>query len=169
MYDYVTYNGEHSVTFSNASNEIRNTWTDWGLVPSSRHSEPIEELWSQTATVGGVNGQEDLVRLSPFFAVNSYSRLRESIRNDNRDYIKTNLGYDIYKPMTGNLSFIIADQETSFFVKTQEIVNFLDNKIMRMAFNDDPSNEYTVRTTVENVNNSTKFSSIEIGYSVISV
>ena len=82
----VDYMGEHSVTFT-VNGVSRNTWTDWGLIPSSRHSEPMNPIWSQKETIAGVNGQEDLIRKYPYAAVNSYSKLKSALKNDYRDKI----------------------------------------------------------------------------------
>ncbi len=164
VYDYY---GEHSVVFSDGVT-TKHTWNDWGLVPSSRHSEPVNGIWSHTVTINGVNGQEDLVRLAPFTSVNSHENLKEAVKNDNRSYIKTTYGYDIFMPMSGSLSFIIADQNTSFFAKQQEILNFLHNQSLNMQFTDDPAKTYTVRTTVEGFNSAAKYGTITIKYSVIS-
>lgn len=162
------YTGQHSVTFTNAAGESRNTWTDWGLIPSSRHSEPVNGIWSNKVTTPGVNGQEDLVRMYPNNSVNSYAKLRSEILNDNPAYIKSTYGYDILQASSGSLSFIIADQEESFFSKEQRILNFLHNQRMTMKFSDDPSKTYTVRTTVSSFQNGDTFSSLSISYSVIS-
>jgi len=162
------YTGQHSVTFTNTAGESRNTWTDWGLIPSSRHAEPVNGIWSNKVSIPGINGQEDLVRRYPNNAVNSYGNLRSELRNDNPTYIKTNDGYDILQASSGSLSFIIADQEESFFSKEQEILNFLHNQRMIMVFADDQSKTYTVRTTVSAFQNGDAFSSMSISYSVIS-
>lgn len=166
--DRVYYDGQHSVTFTNSSGESRNTWTDWGLIPSSRHSEPVNGIWSNKVSIPGVNGQEDLVRMYPNNSVNSYSKLRSEILNDNPTYIKNTYGYDIFQPSSGNLTFIIADQDESFFVKQQKILNFLHNQKMIMVLADDPSKRYTVRTTVGSFSSGDTFSSVSISYSVIS-
>lgn len=165
VYDYT---GQHSVTFTNSAGESRNTWTDWGLIPSSRHSEPVNGIWSNKVTIQGVNGQEDLVRMYPNNAVNSYGKLRSEVLNDNPSYIKSTYGYDILQPSSGSLSFIIANQEESFFAKQQKILNFLHNQKMTMKFSDDVSKTYTVRTTVSSISSGDKFSSISISYSVLS-
>lgn len=165
--DNVYYDGTHSITFINSKNVVRNTWTDWGLIPSSRHSEPTNEIWSNAVTIAGVNGQEDLVRRYPYNAVNSYSKLVSSIQNDNPSYILTNDGYSILKPTSGSFSFIIADQEESHFAKTQKIVNYLHNKKMRIRFSDDPGREYLARVTVGGISSGQTFSTIDISYSVI--
>lgn len=163
VYDY---SGEHAVTFTRGS-LTKNTWTDWGLIPSSRHSEPVNGVWSQAVTISGINGQEDLVRMSPYNAVNSYSKLRSAVANDNRNYILNTYGFDIFQPSSGSLSFVIADQEQSFFAKQQEILNFLHNRVCTMRFVDDPSKAYSVRTTVSSFSNGDTFSNMSIAYSVL--
>lgn len=164
VYDY---DGQHSVTFTNAAGESRNTWTDWGLIPSSRHSEPINGIWSNKVAIPGVNGQEDLVRMYPNNSVNSYSKLRSEILNDNPDYILNTYEYDILQPSSGSLSFIIADQEESFFSKSQTILNFLHNQQMIMRLSDDPSKTYYVRTIVGAIQSGETFSSITISFNVV--
>lgn len=163
----VYYDGAHSITFVNSNDVAKNTWTDWGLVPSSRHSLPTKEIWSNAVTIAGVNGQEDLVRRYPYNAVNSYSKLISSIQNDNPAYILEHDGYSIMKPTSGSFSFIIADQEESYFAKSQEILNFLHNKKMRMAFSDDLTRGYVARITVSGINSGQTFSTIDISYSII--
>lgn len=164
VYDYT---GQHAVTFT-VGGTARNTWTDWGLIPSSRHSEPVNGVWSNPATIPGVNGQEDLVRKYPYNAVNSYSKLRSALRNDNRAQFQSDDGYDIYQAASGSLGFIIADQTESFFAKQQEITNFLHGKTGTMVFADDPGKVYTVLLSVESFNNGDSFSSLMISYSVLS-
>lgn len=163
VYDYT---GQHAVTFT-VGGQSRNTWTDWGLIPSSRHSEPIHGVWSQATTVPGVNGQEDLVRKYPYNAVNSYSKLRNALKNDNRDKILSDSGYDIFQPMNGSLGFIIADQTESFFAKQQTITNFLHGKTGTMRFADDPNKTYSVLLTVESFDSGDTYSSLTIAYSVL--
>lgn len=162
----VDYRGEHAVIFTR-NGVTKNTWSDWGLVPSSRHSEPVNPIWSQKVTIAGVNGEEDLVRPFPYRAINSYELLKDSMKNDNPVKIKQNYGYDIFQPSSGSLSFVIADQETSFFKKQQEISNFLHNQRVTMKFTDDMSITYAVRTTVDFSNGST-YSGLSISYSVLS-
>lgn len=162
----VDYQGEHSITFI-VDGVSRNTWTDWGLVPSSRHSEPINSIWNQTVAIPGVNGQEDLVRKYPYAAVNSYSKLKAALKDDNRNKIKSDSGYDIYLPSSGNLSFIIADQRVSYFQKEREILNFLHNQSGTMKFADDPSKTYTCRFSVA-FSSGNDFSGLSVSYSVIS-
>lgn len=162
----VDYLGEHSVTFT-VNGVSRNTWTDWGLIPSSRHSEPVNGIWSQKVSIPGINGQEDLVRKYPYTAVNSYSKLKAALKNDYRDKIQSDSGYDIYQPSNGSLSFIIADQAVSFFKKEQEILNFLHNQVATMMFDDDSSKTYTVRVTVSSFDSGANYSGISIAYSVL--
>lgn len=162
----VDYQGEHAVTFT-VNGVSRNTWTDWGLIPSSRHSKPVNGIWSQTVSIAGVNGQEDLVRKYPYNAVNSYYKLKEALKNDSRAKIKAINGYDIYQPSSGSLSFLIADQGVSFFRKEQEILNFLHNQTATMVFSDDPSKTYTVRITVGSFESGASYSGVSFSYSVI--
>lgn len=161
-----SYDGQHSFTFTKGL-VSKNTWTDWGLIPSSRHSEPLSAIWNQAVSTSGVNGEEDLIRLFPFSAVNNYYNLRSELIVDNRDSILENYGYDIFQPKSGSLSFIIADQTVSFFVKSQEIANFLHNQEVLMVPSDDPSTVYTVRTTVDSFDSGTNFSSLSISYSIL--
>lgn len=164
--DTLVYKGEHSVTFTK-NGVSKHTWNDWGLIPSSRPSEPINGVWSHGVSLNGINGQEDLVRMYPYNAVNSYSRLRSALLNDNQSYIKSNYGYDILTAASGSLSFTIADQETSFFAKEQEIVNFLHGQVVTMKFSDDSTKTYTVRTTVESFSSGAKYSGFSINYAVL--
>ena len=162
------YDGKHSVTFTNEDGVSRNTWTDWGLIPSSRPSEPVNGIWSNKASIPGVNGQEDLVRMYPNNAVNSYGKLKSELKNDHPTYIKSTYDYSIQQAPSGSLSFVIADQEETFFEKSQEILNFLHNRKMKMKFADDTRKTYTVRTTVSALQSGDTFSSIGISYSVLS-
>ena len=167
LYNVQIYKGEHSVTFTKGS-VSKNTWDDWGLIPSSRPSEPVNGVWSKGVSIDGVNGQEDLVRRQPYHAVNSTALLNDAINNDNPAYIKSNNGYDLLMSAQGSLAFLIADQNTSFFAKRQEILNFLHNQSMTMVFRDDPSKTYTVRVTVDAFDSGAKYSSMSINYTVLS-
>ena len=160
------YNGQHSVSFT-IGGVTKNTWTDWGLIPSSRHSEPVYGIWSQKVSASGVNGQEDLIRKYPYTSVNSHAKLIESLNNDNRERILSESGYDIYQPTSGSLSFIIADQTVSFFKKEQEILNFMHNRTATMIFADDPSKVYKVRVAVGDFSSGSNYSGVSISYSVL--
>lgn len=166
LYNVYIYKGEHSVTFTK-DGVSKNTWNDWGLIPSSRPSEPVNGIWSRNVSVDGVNGQEDLVRMQPYHAVNSYSLLNDAIANDNPSGIQSENHYSLFLPSQGSLAYLIADQNHSFFAKQQEILNFLHNRTMTMKFNDDPSKTYTVRTTVESFESGAKYSSVSINYVVL--
>lgn len=161
------YKGEHSIDFTKG-NVTKNTWSDWGLIPSSRHSEPVNGIWSKSVSIDGVNGQEDLVRYHSYYAINSTELLNQFIVSDNPASIKSRFGYDLYLPSQGSLSFIIADQTKSFFSKQQEILNFLHNQSLLMAFTDDNLKTYTVRTSVSSFNSGAKYSGLTIDYTVIS-
>lgn len=165
VYDY---EGQHSVTFT-VDGVSKNTWTDWGLIPSSRHSLPVNTVWSNYVNVSGTNGQENLVRIYSTNDVNSYSKLRSDIRNDNRDKILTDRGYDIFQPVNGSLSFIIADQEESFFAKQQKIVNYMHGRMASMVFTDKPETTYTILATVDSFSSADHFSNLTISYSVLGV
>lgn len=160
------YYGQHSVTFV-VDGVIRNTWEDWGLIPSSRHSEPVNEIWSHETDIFGINGQEDLVRAFPNIVANSTPNMRTSLRTDNRDSILTTSGYDIFNPSSGSLTFTIADQTVSFFKKEEEILNYLHDKEALMIFEDDPEKIYSVRTTVNSFSSAAKYSTLSIDYAVI--
>ena len=160
------YKGEHSVTFTK-DGISRNTWNNWGLIPSSRHVEPLDNIWSKEVTVPGVNGQEDLVRSSPYISVNSYYNLRSALLNDNPSKIKSEYGYDITMPTSGALSFVIADQKSSYISKVQEIANFLHGCAVTMVFSDNPSQTYTVRTTVESITSDQTYGGVSISYAII--
>lgn len=168
--DNVIYHGEHSITFTR-DGVSKNTWNDWGLIPSTRHSEPVNGIWAQAADIPGVNGQEDLVRLYPNNAVNSHDKLIHSLLDDNREDIlgDPTRNYDIFQPSSGSLAFIIADQTVSFFTKQKEILDFLHDRTVTMVFADDPSKIFTVRTQVETINSAEKFSNLSIAYSVLNV
>ena len=163
VYDYT---GQHSIEFT-VDGVTKHTWNDWGLIPSSRHSEPVNGVWSNPVSITGVNGEEDLVRAYPYDAVNSYAKLRKALKNDNRDNILSSKGYDLFQPSTGSFSFIIADQTVSFFQKQQEIMNFLHGRTATMKFTDDSSKTYTVHVTVESFSSGSTFSGVSFGYSVI--
>lgn len=165
--DNVVYNGEYSVTFMKSLSDRRNTWIDWGLVSSSRFPEPLNQIWSNKVTLGGISGEEDLVRMYPYGTINSYSNFRSAIVNDNRLYIMDNYEYDLYQPVSGQLSFTIADQETSFFKKQQDILAYLHNQEMDMFFSYAASEIYHVRTTVDSFTNGANFSSVSISYSIV--
>lgn len=167
LYNVQVYKGEHSVTFTR-NGVSKNTWDDWGLIPSPRPSEPVNGIWSKGTAIDGVNGQEDLVRRQPYHAVNSTNLLNQALDNDNPTKIKQAVGYDILMAAQGTMAFLIADQNHSFFAKQQEILNFLHNQSMTMVFKDDPSKTYTVRTAVESFSSGAKYSGVSINYSVIS-
>ena len=168
LYNVQVYKGEHSVTFTK-NGVSKNTWNDWGLIPSSRPSEPVNGIWSRGVSIDGVNGQEDLVRRQPYHAVNSTGLLNDALNNDNPAKIKTASGYryDLLTAAQGSLSFLIADQNHSFFAKQQEILNFLHNQSMSMKFSDDSSKTYTVRVTVDSFDSSPKYSGLTINYTVL--
>lgn len=167
LYNVQIYKGEHSITFTK-NGVSKNTWSDWGLIPSSRPSEPVNGIWSRGVSIQGVNGQEDLVRRQPYHAVNSSALLNDALNRDNPTRIKSLHGYDILLPAQGSFGFLIADQNHSFFAKQQEILNFLHNQEVTMVFSDDLSITYTIRATIDSFESSSKYSGVSINYTVLS-
>lgn len=160
------YTGQHAIIFNDGS-VTKNTWTDWGLIPTSRHSEPIHPVWSNAVSVDGINGEEDLVRHLPYNAVNNSDKLQSALLNDNPEHILSADKYDILQPSSGSLSFYIADQTVSYFKKVQELANYFHGRKLTMIFTDDPTIQYLIRATVESVESGKNFSGISISYSVL--
>ena len=160
------YFGQHSITFT-VDGVSKNTWTDWGLIPSSRFSEPINGVWSQVVETNGINGQANLVRAYPYSVVNSSVKMEQALREDNRNSILAAKGYDLLMPSNGSFSFIIADQTVSYFQKRQEITNYMHGKSGTVVFADDPGKIYTVRLSVESFDSGSTFSGVSISYSII--
>ena len=64
------------------------------------------------------------------------------------------------------MSFIIADQQQPFFLKLQEIVNFLHGQMVKMTI-DGFFDEYEARVTVDSYNSKANFGDITISYSIL--
>lgn len=167
------YEGQYSVSFT-VDGVTKNTWTDWGLIPSTRHSEPVNGVWSQAVTAPGTNGENNLVRLYPYSVANNTKALKGALRKDNRDRILSEEkyagkyhAYDIFQPKSGALSFIIADQTVSFFEKQKEIANFMHCKNGTMTMDSYPGETLNVFITVEGPSSGETYSSVSISYSIL--
>lgn len=161
----------HSITFTSEDGTSKNTWTDWGLIPSTRHSMAKREVWSNKVDVVGVNSQPDLVRpyhVSLGLNVNSYSGLTNLINKDTDDYATTTYEYSILKNGSGSFNFIVADQDRSWITIYSEIMNFMHGQKTKMIFaDDDPDTVYNVLITVGGFQSGNNFSQISISYSLV--
>lgn len=125
----------HSITFGD-----KNTWTDWGLIPTSRPVFNPPKIKSKYVDIPGSDGLLDLSTLlagRPLFA--------------NRE---------------GSLEFVVADQTKNWAVLYSDIANYLHGQSMRAYPEDDPDYYYEGRFTLNAWQSNQTFSTITIDYSV---
>lgn len=125
----------HSVTFGD-----KNTWIDWGLIPSSRPLFNPPSVKTKYVDIPGADSQLDLSTIfsnRPLFA--------------NRQ---------------GTMEFIVADQTKDWAVLYSDISNYLHGQHLRAFLEDDPDYFYEGRFWVNNWKSNATFSTISIEYSV---
>ena len=148
-----TYDGKHSITIGLdpiGNRKSRNTWTDWGLIPSTRPSVNMPEVKTNYIEVPGMNGSYDLT-----------DRL-------------TN--YPTYGQRTGSWEFNIAhdyvsqkygvSEDHAWHVVYESISNYLHGQGLRCILDDDPWYYYDGRFSVNQYKSDKHFSTITIDYTL---
>lgn len=127
----------------------RNTWEDWGLIPSSRPTLPHPQQKTNVVDIPNQNGALDLS-----WSVNPYPVF--GTRDGSFEFI--------YNPVFQKLE----NRFKPWLVLYSEISEFLHGRKLRMVLEDDPSYYYEGRFWVESWNSNTdgSGSTITIGYSV---
>ena len=130
----------HSITFINSSNEEKNTWDDWHLIPSSRPVFNPAEVKTQYVDLPGGNGQIDLT---------------ESLT-----------GYPVYKNRTGSIEFYVENGHESWDVLYSKIANYLHGRTLTAYLEDDSGFFYEGRFDINEWKSDKWWSIITINYNV---
>lgn len=139
------YNEEHTVTFTKVStNETRNSWTDWRLIPSSRPVIAQASYVEKYIDVPGRDGQYDLT-----------------------DWLLGNR--PSYTNRQGNLEFYVDNNKSEIPYKTWEalrtdIANFLNGTLIKMVLADDPEFYYQGRCRLSDWKSEANRSRVVIEY-----
>ena len=125
----------HSVTFGE-----KNTWTDWGLIPSSRPVFVPPTAKEKFIDIPGKSGPMDL---STLYA-----------------------GRTVFANRQGSLEFIVTDQTRDWEELYSEITEYLHGRKLRASLEDDPDYFYEGRFSVNAWKSQKDFSRIVIDYNV---
>lgn len=125
----------HSITFG-----IKNTWTDWHLIPSSRPVFSPPPVKSKFIDIPGADGEVDLTALFT--------------------------GGPTFGNRTGSFEFIVAPGYSSWDVTYSTIMNFLHGQRMNAVLEDDPLYFYNGRFSISEWRSDKAYSLITIDYSV---
>lgn len=135
----------HSVKFNNNFpnlSSVRDSYSDWRLVPDSRPVIVMPEVNTNYVEVPGMSGSVDLT-----------------------EYLT---GYPTYKNRTGSLKFHVLNGYKEWQARYQEIASYLHGREGTMMLEDDPDYYYFGRFDVKSwtSNNDGTWSDIEIGYTL---
>lgn len=126
----------HSITFGD-----KNTWDDWGLIPSSRPVFSPPPVRTKYIEIPGADGELDLTTVLT--------------------------GRPAYGNRVGSFEFIVADQtRNQWFELYSRITNYLHGRRMQAVLEDDPGFFYDGRFSVNQWQSNPSFSTIVIDYSV---
>lgn len=122
------------------AHDDRNTWEDWGLVPTSRPTVSPAAQKTSVVEVPGTSGNVDL------------------------SYILT--PWPTFQNRTGSWEFYITDIKRPRILLEQEIGAFLHGRDVRVVLQDDPAYYYEGRCEIGGINvaNDGSFSTITINY-----
>ena len=126
----------HSITFGN-----KNTWDDWGLIPTSRPVFPPPQTKEKIIDIPGADGALDI------------------------STVLTG-GVQVYANRTGKFDFIVENNSLSIDELTYEIMTFLHGRTMRAYLEDDPEYYYEGRFKISGWGVSEIAPMISIEYSV---
>lgn len=125
----------HSITFGD-----KNTWDDWGLIPTAR---PVIVPPEITTNYIEVPGRDTVLDLTDFY-----------------------LGRPVYKQREGEWEFVFKRNATPWDMRYSDILNYLHGKRMSMYLEDDPNYLYTGRFTVSDPQAGQSAMGITIGYAL---
>ncbi len=156
----VYYDGKYSLTFidpdtpdmetaiyGSDSKYRKNTWVDWGLIPSNRPSISPPSRKTEIIEIPGINGQRDI-----------------SI-----DYF----GHPVFSNRTGTIEFILVNKNLDLerdykkwdYVYS-EMMNFLNSKKLYVILDDEKDFFYEGYFSVNDFKSSKLYSTIVIDYSL---
>lgn len=132
-----TYDGSHSIIFG-----TKNSWDDWGLVPSSRPSVSMPPVRESLIEIPGMNGALDMTNIP--------------------------LGYPTYGLRTGSWEFYIAHDVNgkTWDESYAEIAAYLHGRRRNCILTDDASYYYEGRYSIDDIKSEDMLSSITINYTL---
>lgn len=142
----------HSITFKKSESDSKNTWADWGLVPTELPRFTSPEVRTNTLNLSGMNGILDLT-----------------------DYL---IGYPLYNNRSGTFNFLLNSaklvQTVDFYsdpihykkLLREDIMRFLHGKQCQAILEDDSQYCYEGRWSVGDWSMDNGQLKIPISYSV---
>lgn len=124
--------------FTDARDDVKNTWNDWHLVPTQRPSITPPEVKTKMVEIPGMNGDLDLT---------------ESLT-----------GYPAYNNREGSITFKIINDYEHWHEIYADMCSYLNGRVLYFAMEDDPAYFYHGRITVENYDSQKDNSEITINY-----
>lgn len=138
----VVYGGQHSISFiktnSNETNEIKNTWDDWHLIPAER---PIVNPPQPALSLISIPGSSNVLDLTEV------------------------LGSINFSMRTGEWEFYVDnDQWIDWPEAFNTISQFINGQRLKCVLDDDPTKVYRGRFTFSGWKNEDSYSSVTIKY-----
>lgn len=135
-----TYEGVHSIKFSSNGTTWKDTWEDWGLVPTSLPVVSMPNVKTNTIEVPGMNGVVDLTDIP--------------------------LGMPTYSNRNGSWSFYIAnDVVNETWDRTYaKLASYFHGKKRKCVLSDDLSHYYEGRFSLDTIKSEKSWSTITIKY-----
>lgn len=147
------YNGSHSITIGIdpiTKLACRNTWTDWGLIPSSRPLVNMPEVNSKYLEIPGMNGKYDLTD-----ALCNYPTY--GMRTGSWEF---HIAHDVLAPKYG------VSEDHVWEVVYEEIAGYLHGQGLRCILDDDPWYYYDGRFSINSFKSNKAYSTITIDYTL---
>lgn len=139
MSSSTVYEGQHSLNFMTLDgSEVKNTWTEWHLVPTSKLVVAEAGVSTNFIEIPG--------------------------RGDPIDFTEYLTGKPVYGPRSGSWEFAIDNYHEHWEAIRLRIVNFIHGKRLRVILTDIPTRYYEGRFTVNNLEPGEDFSHVTINY-----
>lgn len=133
------HEGEHSLDFITLDGKnVRNTWTDWHLIPTSR---PVVAEAGVSTNFVEIPGRGTPVDLTEYLT-----------------------GKPVYGARNGSWQFVIDNYHEYWESIRSQIVNFVHGKKLHVILSDVPTRYWEGRFTVGNLEPGENFSNITINY-----
>ena len=132
---------EHSITFK-YGNTTKNTWDNWGLIPSSRPTMAQPTPVYKYVDIPGRSGSLDMT-----------------------GYLVSN-DKPTYQDRKGSFEFYVPNDGTSWLTRRSELASFFDGGKMKMILEDEPDYYYYGRIFFKDWKSDPQFSKVTIEYQV---
>lgn len=135
----------HSMTFTkvnpySGTEDIKNTWDDWHLIPSSRPVFNPPSLKANYADIPGADGS--------------------------LDFTEVLTKYPLYNNREGSLEFIVENGHKQWYDSYSDIMDYLHGQCAKVVLEDDLSHYYEGRFTVNQWKSDRHWSLITLDYNL---